>query len=253
MYRPRLIPCLLMDGGRLVKTRAFAKPAYVGDPVNTVKIFNEKEVDEIILLDIGASRAGQAPDFERVRDIATECFMPLCYGGGVRSVEDAQRLFENGVEKVAVNTAALANPGLIGEIAKRYGSQSVVAAMDVVSPWLRGHRVRNVAGRSTTAMRPVDWARRMVDEGAGELLVSAVERDGSMQGYDLELVQGVCRAVQVPVIACGGAASLDDCRRVIQEGRASAAAAGALFVYQGPHRAVLINYPSPEQLQEMFR
>jgi len=252
MYRPRLIPCLLLDGARLVKTIRFARPAYVGDPINTLKIFNEKEVDELIVLDIGASRSGTSPNFELIAELASECFMPICYGGGIRSRDDAERLIASGVEKISVNSAALDNPALIGEIARQYGSQAVTVAIDVKQSWWHGPSVWHSGRRRSTGMKPVDWARRATDLGAGEILLTAVDRDGTLQGYDQALVRSVASTVAVPVIACGGAANLADCSAVIHGTGASAAAAGALFVYSGPHRAVLINYPNPSQLQELF-
>lgn len=252
MHRPRLIPCLLLDGNKLVKTTRFERPAYVGDPINTLKIFNEKEVDELIVLDIGASKSGAPPNFELVASIASECFMPMCYGGGIRSIGDAERLIASGVEKIAINSAALDRPELIGEIARRYGSSSVVVGIDVRKAWLRGQHVWHSGQRKSTGRKVLDWARQATDAGAGELLLNAVDRDGTLQGYDLDLVREVTAAVTVPVIACGGASGLPDCKAVIAEAGASAAAAGALFVYKGPHRAVLINYPTPAQLQELF-
>ncbi len=252
MHRPRLIPCLLLDGNKLVKTTRFERPAYVGDPINTLKIFNEKEVDELIVLDIVASKTGAPPNFELVAGIASECFMPMCYGGGIRSVDDAERLIASGVEKIAINSAALDRPALIGEIARRYGSSSVVVGIDVRKAWLKGQRVWHSGQRRSTGLKVLDWVRQATEAGAGELLLNAVDRDGTLEGYDLDLVREVTAAVTVPVIACGGASGLPDCRAVIASAGASAAAAGALFVYKGPHRAVLINYPNPAQLQELF-
>lgn len=253
MYQPRLIPCLLLDGRRLVKTMKFSKPSYVGDPVNTVKIFNEKEVDELIVLDITASKEGRRPEFAYIQSLASECFMPVCYGGGVRTLGDAQMLFSCGVEKVSINTAALESLALIGEIAKRYGSQSVVVGIDVKKHWLKGTRVWNNTASSETKHTPAQWASTVEAAGAGEILLNNVDRDGTLLGFDIELIKSVTDAVHVPVVACGGASSLVDCKSAITFARASAAAAGALFVYRGPHRAVLINYPDPQQLQHLFQ
>ena len=252
MLRPRLIPCLLLDGVKLVKTIRFARPAYVGDPINTLKIFNEKEVDELIVLDISVSKTGAKPNFELIAKIASECFMPMCYGGGIRSVDDAQRLINGGVEKIALNSAAIDKPELIAEVARRFGSSSVVVAIDVRKAWLRGPRVWHSGRKRSSGMQAVAWARRAVEQGAGELLLNAVDRDGTLKGYDLDLIREVTTAVSVPVIACGGASDLANCRAAIVDAGASAAAAGALFVYKGPHRAVLINYPTASQLQELF-
>ncbi|RDE51168.1 MAG: imidazole glycerol phosphate synthase subunit HisF [Candidatus Accumulibacter meliphilus] len=253
MYRPRIIPCLLLEGRRLVKTKRFCGAEYVGDPINAVKIFNEKEVDELIVLDINASKSGAAPDFHYIESLATECFMPVCYGGGVRSVADAERIIACGVEKVSVNAAALNRLELVSEIAMRYGSQSVTVGIDVKQDWLRRVRVWNSALRRPIALAPANWARRAADAGAGEILLNAVDRDGTLMGYDLNLIKSISDAVTVPVIACGGASSLENCKAAISAGGASAAAAGALFVYQGPHRAVLINYPTPNQLKGLFQ
>lgn len=252
MYRPRLIPCLLLDGQRFIKTTKFSTPAYIGDPINTVKIFNEKEVDEIIILDVQASKRNGTPNFNYVESLASECFMPLCYGGGVTSLYDAEKLIASGVEKISINTAALRLPSLLGQIARRYGIQSVVGSIDVKRHWLRGYRVFNSATGQLTDMDPVMWARRLASEGAGEILLTAVDRDGTMSGCDQVLAKSVSAAVSIPVTVCGGAASLADCKTVILSGGASAAAVGALFVYSGPHRAVLVNYPSPTKLQELF-
>lgn len=253
MYRPRLIPCLLLEGRRLVKTTRFSKPSYVGDPVNTIKIFNEKEVDELIVLDINASKMGLAPNFEHIRNLANECFMPVCYGGGVGSLADAERLIACGIEKVSINTAVLKRLELVNELVRRYGSQSVVVGIDVKRHWLRGYCVWDSSQRRLTSMSPVESACRAVDAGAGEILLNAVDRDGTLTGFDMALIKCVSDAVSVPVIACGGASSLENCKEAIVAGGASAAAAGSLFVYQGPHRAVLINYPNPLQLQGMFQ
>lgn len=253
MHRPRLIPCLLLEGDKLVKTTRFARSTYVGDPLNSLKIFNDKEVDELILLDIGATRLGQPPNFDLIARIASECFMPVCYGGGIRCVADAERLISGGIEKIALNSAAIDRPKLIEEIAHRYGSSSVVVSINVKRSWARGLRVWHSGTRRSTGMRPLDWACQVAAMGAGEVLLYAVDRDGTFEGYDLPLIKMVANAVPVPVIACGGASDLEDCRTAIIKAGASAAAAGALFVYKGPHRAVLINYPNSAQLQNIFR
>lgn len=243
MYRNRIIPCLLLKGDGLVKTIRFKEPKYVGDPINAVKIFNEKEVDELIFLDISATPGGQEPNFDRVRDIAGECFMPICYGGGVRTLEHAKRLFHLGVEKISLNTVAAENPPLIGELAAAFGSQSIIVGVDVRRDWLGRPRVFTGCGTKNTGRTPVDYVKEMVDRGAGEILLNSIDRDGTMKGFDLGLVREVTAAVSVPVVACGGAGSLADLDAAVAAG-ASAVAAGSLFVFTGPHRAVLINYPT---------
>jgi len=252
MHRPRLIPCLLLDGQRLVKTIRYANSTYIGDPINTIKIFNEKEVDELIILDINASKTGSPPDFDYIRGLASECFMPVCYGGGIKSLADAERLITSGIEKIAINSVTFNSPALVGEIARQFGNQSVVVGIDVKKNWMGNYRVWNSSRRQSTSYSPTDWARQMAESGAGEILLNLVDRDGTLKGYDISLVKTVVSAVTVPVIASGGAASLPDCRAVIMEGGAAAAAAGALFVYKGPHRAVLISYPDARNLQELF-
>ncbi len=252
MLAPRVIPVLLLDGPRLVKTVRFRAPRYLGDPVNAVRIFNRKEVDELALLDIGGAAAERGPNFDFIREIVSEAFMPVCYGGGVRTLAQLEKLFALGVEKVALNTAAAVLPGLIGEAARVFGSQSVVAAVDFRRKLLGGATA--VAARGTVDLKrpPADLARAAVDAGAGEIFLQSVERDGAMAGYDLAVVREVAAAVPVPVIACGGAGGLADLAAAIAAG-ASAAAAGSLFVYQGKLRAVLISYPSPDELATLAR
>ncbi len=235
-----------------MKTVRFRDPKYLGDPINIVRIFNDKEVDELILLDITATPSGAPPAFDLLAKITGDCFMPLCYGGGVRSVEDLARLFRLGVEKVAMNTQAVENPTLIRAAADTFGSQSVVVSIDVRKTWRGRYEVMMRGGRRATGLDPVKLAVEMQECGAGELLVTAIQRDGTMRGYDLELTRAVSSAVSVPVIACGGAGRLSDVREVVVTGGASAAAAASLFVFQGPHRAVLISYPSPHDMTAAF-
>ena len=251
MKRIRVIPALLMEQGRLVKTHRFGERTYVGDPVNTVKIFNDKEVDEVLLLDIGATPKGAGPNFELLREIASECFVPLSYGGGIATVEDARRIFDAGVEKIVLNTALVDAPELVGEVAKIYGSQAVIGSIDVRRDGVfRRERVYTAGGHRKTGLQAVTAAQRAVELGVGELLITSMDRDGTLGGYDVELIGRVSKAVPVPVIACGGASGLEDFLAAVQEGGASAVAAGALFVFKGPHRAVLVNYPSQQSLRE---
>jgi imidazole glycerol-phosphate synthase subunit HisF len=243
MLRPRVIPCLLLRGQALVKTVGFAAPSYVGDPVNAVRIFNEKEVDELVLLDIAATPAGKGPDLELVRDVASECFMPLAYGGGVRTLEQLQGLFAAGVEKVVVNTITHDDPTFLRAAADRHGAQSLVASIDVRRGADGVPRVVTHGNTRITAHDPVAWAEQLCRDGAGELLVTSVDRDGTQRGYDLPLLESITRAVDVPVVAAGGAGSLLDVRSAIRDAGASAAALGSMSVYFGRHRAVLINFP----------
>lgn len=247
-----MIPCLLVRRGGLVKTIGFEDPRYVGDPINAVRIFNEKEVDELVLLDIEASRTGAEPDYERVREIASEAFMPIAYGGGVRSAEQAQRLVSLGVEKVVVNSAAIESPELLRAMADRLGSSSVVLAVDVKKDWRGRFRVYHPGQRKLAGLEVVPHAQAGVAAGAGEVFLNDVARDGTGKGYDLDLLRTVAHAIDVPLIACGGAGKPEHFVDAIRAG-ASAVAAGSMFVYMGKHRAVMINYPDARALGEMFR
>jgi imidazole glycerol-phosphate synthase subunit HisF len=249
--RARVIPCLLLRGAGLVKTIGFRDPTYVGDPVNAIKIFNDKEVDELVLLDIDASREQRGPRYDVIRDIASECFMPLGYGGGIRTVDEIRRVLATGVEKVIVNSAAAADPALVEAAAREFGSQSVVVSLDVRKKLIGGYEVRTLGGTRGTGAHPVDAARRMEASGAGEILLTSIDRDGTQRGYDLELTRMVADAVSVPVIACGGAGSVADLAAGVREGHASAVAAGSLFVFHGRHRAVLISYLSAAELRDV--
>jgi cyclase len=251
MLSHRVIPCLLLRQGGLVKTLKFGAAKYVGDPINAVKIFNEKEVDELMVLDIDASRERRGPDFKLIEELAGECFMPLCYGGGIRNAEDARTLFKIGVEKVCIQTAALTNPGLIREIADRAGEQAVVVSVDVKKNWLGKPRLHNAAGVDPGKGDWQDAIRRAVEMGAGEILLNAVDRDGTLSGVDEALIREASTIADIPLIATGGVGSLEDIRKATDAG-ASAVAAGAYFVFQGPHRAVLITYPRYEELRRLW-
>lgn len=251
MLIPRVVPILLIAGSGLVKTVRFRDPKYVGDPINAVRIFNEKEVDELIILDVLATKAGHPPQFHRIEEIAGECFMPLCYGGGVRDLPTAEKILNLGVEKVAINTIAAEDPAVVSAIAAEFGSQSVVVSVDVKEHLFRGPKVHSAAGSKRLDHGPVEYARRMEELGAGELLLNSIDRDGTQGGFDLELVREVASAVSIPVIASGGASSLSDLLDAILAG-ASAVGAGSLFVFHGKHRAVLISYPERPTLEELF-
>lgn len=258
MFRPRIIPCLLLKDKGLVKTVQFRDPRYIGDPINAVRIFNDKEADEVIFLDIMASRSHgilgrikkhQIP-FEVVQKISRECLMPLTYGGGISSIDEVRALFNCGVEKVAINTRAVLNPPLIHEISDVFGSQSTIVSIDAKKRSDGHYEVMINGGETETGLSPVDHAHEMESLGAGELMINSIDCDGTMAGYDIDLVQQVCDAVSIPVVACGGAGKINDFRRAYYDGHASALAAGSLFVYHGRKRAVLISYPTKAELEE---
>lgn len=251
MLKARVMPCLLLSDGALVKTVKFKKPDYVGDPINAVRIYNECEVDELIVFDIRASELGQPPDFEMIARMASECFMPLAYGGGVRSFEHASTIYNLGVEKIAINSANFEDAALIGQIAVVFGSQAVIGAIDVRKPLFGSWRVVTARGTADTKIDPAAWAQELVARGAGEILLNAVDRDGTWSGYDLELVGHVSRQVDVPVIALGGAGGVEDVGAAVQAG-ASAAAAGAMVVYQKKGMGVLLNYPSRSDILKVL-
>jgi cyclase len=246
----RVVPVLLIQDGLLVKTERFKKPVYVGDPVNAVRIFNDKEVDELVVLDMDPSRTGSALKTDLIEEIAGEAFMPVAYGGGIDSAEKARTLVGLGIEKVVVNTAAT-KPGLIASISATLGSQAVVGSVDVKRR--RGKTLAWTAGGSrTTGDSPLALAQRLVGEGVGEIFLNSIDRDGTMAGLDLDLIRAVSDGVPVPVLACGGAGGLDDLRDALVAG-ASAVAAGSMFVFHGRHRAVLITYPARAEIIAMMR
>lgn len=252
MMKTRVIPCLLMREGGLVKTVKFKNPSYVGDPINAVKIFNTKEVDELVVLDIAATAEGRGPDFEAIQDIVSEAFMPVAYGGGITTIEQAQRLFALGIEKVVINSVLHDRPDLIDALADRFGSQSIVAAVDIKRRGLFSRREAMTHGATRkTGLDPEMFARDMERHGAGEILLTSVDRDGTGEGYDLELIKSVADAIDIPLVACGGAGKVSDFAQAVDAG-ASAVAAGSLFVYHGPHRAVLISYPDRQELEDLL-
>jgi len=245
MLRPRITPCLLVKDHGLVKTRQFKEPKYVGDPINAVRIFNEKEVDEIMVVDIDASVQQREPDYTLIKNLAAECRMPLCYGGGVKSVNQVERIIALGVEKVAISSAALEDPQLINSSAKVVGNQSVVVVLDVMrDPKTGKWEIFTHNATRATKRDPVDTAKQMEQLGAGEIILNSINRDGMMNGYDLELVHSVRKSVGVPMTVLGGAGSLKDIQALFASFGILGAAAGSLFVFKGVYRAVLINYPS---------
>ena len=249
MHRVRVIPVLLLHKKGLIKSIRFKNYVYVGDPINAVRIFNEKEIDEIVVLDIDATKEKRGPDFKRIREITGEAFIPLAYGGGISSIEQVKELFYTGVEKVIFNYQAVQNPTLINDTAKLVGSQSLVVSLDVKKNWRGNYLVYTLNGTKKTRLDPVVFAKRMSDSGAGEIFLNSIDRDGTYAGYDLDLLKRVSEAVSIPVIACGGASGVEDFSLAVKAG-ASAVAAGSLFVFQRPHRAVLISYPSQRELKE---
>lgn len=248
MLRPRIIPFLLIHNGGLVKTVRFADPKYVGDPLNAVRIFNEKEVDELVVADMDATVAGREPNYQLIANLAAECRMPLCYAGGVKTPEQVERIISLGVEKVALGSAAAETPALISEAARRVGNQSIVVVLDVKKTgFFKRYEVFTRNGKYATRREPVEFARQAEALGAGELLINSIDHDGMMQGYNLDLVDAVREAVSLPISVLGGAGSMADVQALIQRHGIIGAAAGSLFVFKGKYRAVLIQYPSREE------
>lgn len=254
MLRPRIIPCLLVHDGGLVKTVKFKEQKYVGDPINAVKIFNEKEADELIVLDIDATVRSREPNFRLIAQFAAECRMPLCYGGGIKTVEQAKRIIGLGVEKIALSSAAMGRPQLISEIAAEIGSQSVVVVLDAKrrsfgrEPEVWTHNATRNTGRGV-----VEMAQQAAALGAGEIVVNSIDEDGQMKGYDLPLASRVRAAVRLPMTMLGGAGSLADIGKLIQTCGVVGASAGSFFVFKGPYRAVLISYPAQAQKEDLIR
>lgn len=245
MLYPRIIPCLLVHKKGLVKTTKFKDPKYVGDPINAVKIFNEKEVDELIVVDIDASVEKREPDYKMIENLAAECRMPICYGGGIKTIGQAQRIFSLGVEKIAISSVAIENPSLITEMAERVGNQSVVVVIDVKKKLISGkYEIYTHNGTRSTGVDPVSFAKEMQRLGAGEIVINSIDNDGGMKGYDMTLIDKVKEAITIPLTVLGGAGSMDDIGGVINKHGIIGVAAGSLFVFKGKFRAVLINYPT---------
>ena len=253
MLRPRITPCLLIRDRGLVKTVRFAEPKYVGDPVNAVKIFNEKEADELIALDIDATAKAREPDFRLIGQVAVECRMPLCYGGGIKTVDQAKRIIGLGVEKIAISSVALENPAIVSLIAKEIGSQSVVVVFDVKNMGANHYEVWTHNGTRRAGKSLVAVLAEAESTGAGEILVNSIDNDGTMKGYDLVLARLVRDSTKLPMTVLGGAGSLADIGQLFHECGVIGAAAGSLFVFKGVYRAVLINYPSHAQKEEITR
>ena len=252
MLKTRVIPCLLLKGQGLVKTVKFKNPKYVGDPINAVKIFNDKEVDELIFLDIEATVEGRRPPIKLISEIASECFMPLSYGGGLRDLDDIKIIFNLGVEKVIINSYAIENPDFVREASRRYGNQSIVVAVDVKRNSFGKYEIFSFGGRKKTKLSLVDHVKEMERLGAGEIFLNSIDRDGTMEGYDIEMIKKVTDTVSIPAIASGGAGKIVDLADAVKKAGASAVAAGSMFVFHGKHRAVLITYPSIEELEKVL-
>lgn len=254
MLRPRITPCLLIHKSGLVKTVGFKSPKYVGDPINAVKIFNEKEADELVVLDIDATVNGVEPDYRTIANLAAECRMPLCYGGGIKTPEQAKKIISLGVEKVAISSAAVENPALIGHIAQEIGRQSVVVVLDVKKKLFgKDQEVFIKNGRHNTRRNVLDLAAEFAGAGAGELIVNSIDQDGAMSGYDLALARKIRETVSIPITILGGAGSLDDIEKLVRACGVVGASAGSLFVFKGVYKAVLINYPTLAQRDDLIR
>jgi imidazole glycerol-phosphate synthase subunit HisF len=245
--RPRVIPCLQLQGRSLVKTRAFRDPVYLGDPVNAARIFNDREADELIVVDIAATREGRSPAFDFIADFAGECFMPLAYGGGITRPEHVGRLFALGVEKAVLNTAAV-ETDIVQHAAREHGSQSIVVAIDAKRGLLGRYEAYTCSGTRRTRMTPVELARRMEQAGAGEIFLQSIDYEGAQSGFDEPLLAEVAAAVQIPVIGCGGAGSLDHFRSAFRHTGVAALAAGTMFCLHGRLRAPLISFPDPHDV-----
>jgi len=248
--RPRLIPCLQVAEGELLKTRQFKNPVYLGDPINAVKIFNDLDCDELVVVDIRATLARREPDYALIEEFASEAFMPLAYGGGIQSVEQIRRILSIGIEKVVIGAAAV-DGDLISAAAATFGSQSIVVAVDVRRTFLGRHEVWTRSGTRNAGIDARTYSLRMEQYGAGELFVQSIDLEGARSGYDLALMKQISAAVRIPVIACGGAGSLEDIRHLMQSSGVAAAAAGTMFVLHGKHKAPLISYPRPHEIASL--
>jgi imidazole glycerol-phosphate synthase subunit HisF len=253
MLQTRIIPVLLIHKGGLYKTKKFKKPKYVGDPINAIKIFNEKEVDELILLDIDASKENKEPNYKLIEDIASECFMPLCYGGGVKNLEQIKKIFSFGVEKISLNNILFEDDTLVKKAVEIYGSQSIVASVDINKTIFGKHAIYNYKTKKHTTLSYCNFINKLEKIGIGEILINCVYNDGMQTGYDLELLKIIANEVAIPVIALGGASSLEDFKKVIVDTEVSALAAGSMFVFHGKHQAVLIKYPKRDEIEKTLK
>jgi cyclase len=253
MLRPRIIPCLLLHQKGLVKTVNFKSPKYVGDPINTVRIFNEKEVDELAFFDIDATVLNKEPDYILIEKLANQSRMPLCYGGGVTTVEQAQKIFGLGIEKIALSSAVIRNPHLVSQIADRVGSQSVIVVLDVKKKLLGGYEIYTHNGKKSTGINSIKFAKELEQLGAGEIIINSIDQDGVMKGYDMNLIDKIAESISIPLTVLGGAGSLADIEKVIEKHGVIGVASGSLFVFKGPYKAVLINYPTQIEKNIIFK
>ena len=253
MLRPRIIPSLLFQNKGLVKTVNFKSPKYVGDPINAVRIFNEKEVDELAFFDIDATVRNKEPDYALIEKLANQSRMPLCYGGGVKTVEQAQRIFGLGIEKIALSSSVVQDPSLIPAIVERVGSQSVIVALDVKKKRFGGYEVYTHNGKRSTGINPFKFASEVEKLGAGEILINSIDQDGTMNGYDMNLVDKIAETISIPLTVLGGAGSLTDIEKIIQKHGIIGVGVGSLFVFKGPYKAVLINYPTKIDKNKIFK
>lgn len=252
MLMPRIIPCLLIHNGGLIKTTNFKDPKYVGDPINAVKIFNEKEADELMVLDIDASVNKSEPNYKMIENLATECRMPLCYGGGIKTPQQASKIFSLGVEKIAISSVAIENPQIISQISKEVGSQSVVVVLDVKKKLFGGYDIFTYNASKKNKLDLENFIIQIQDLGAGEIVINSIDNDGAMRGYDLSLIQKIKPIVKIPMTILGGAGSIEDLKKLVDIFGIIGAAAGSIFVFKGKYRAVLINYPDLKTKQEIF-
>ena len=252
MLRPRIIPSLLVHGKGLVKTVKFKNPKYVGDPINAVKIFNEKEVDELAVFDIDATVLGREPDYGLIEKLANQSRMPICYGGGVKTVEQAQKIFGLGIEKIALSSSVINDPKLISKISERVGSQSVIVVLDIKKKLLGGYEMYTHNGKQSTGIDPITFAVKAQELGAGEIIINSIDQDGMMKGFDMNIISKIREIVTIPVTVLGGAGNINDIKKVIQKHGIIGVAAGSLFVFKGKYKAVLINYPDRNIKEQIY-
>ena len=253
MLQTRIIPCLLLKDDSLVKTVNFKKPAYIGDPVNTARIFNELEVDELVLLDISATNNNRKPDFKILAELANECFMPLAYGGGINNFEDAKKIFKIGIEKVIINTVVFEKPEFVTQLAEHFGNQAVVVSIDVKKNFFGKYQVYSNSGSKKQKIDPVEWAIEVEKLGAGEILLTAIHQEGTWSGFDLDIIKKISNAVKIPIIANGGASSISDIEKAVIEGQASAVSLGSMVVYQNKGMGVLVNFPDKNNFEMILK
>lgn len=252
MFRPRVMPCLLLQGKGLVKTIKFKDPTYIGDPINAVRIFNDKETDELIFLDITASREKRSIYIDIVKQIGDECYMPFAVGGGINSIQKIREILSAGAEKVVINSFAVENPDFIKEASNIFGNQSIIVSIDVKKKLFGKYEICTMNGRKASGIEPISFAKLVEEKGAGEILINSIGNDGTGMGYDINLIKCISDSVNIPVIACGGAGNFNHFAIAVNEGHASAVAAGSLFVFHGRKKAVLISYPKEKELEKIF-